>query len=381
MRVLHITPEAPGRCSGGKLAVRQTLLSLVGNGYEVDYVGPEIEDQEACSLYSNIYALEPSNNVLLRIYDTFHRNTNRRYRSWLKLDLNFGTYDAVVMEFTKLDYVLKKIPKECLIVRVHNVEADYSDKNFQYNKTLTNYLDKVFSGMREKLIVKEAQKLIVLTDKDKKRLEELYQVPDEKMVIVPICIEERRSSKRAEPQKGTVNMILTGSLWFGPNYEGIKWFIENVYTKLDIPKTLIIAGAKPNEELVERVKGMEGVSLIDSPDSMEPFFSKSDIAITPVFDGAGMKVKVAEALSYGLPVVGTDHAFEGYHIEHKINSYRANRPEEFIQSINHFYNLSIEEKIKMKTNSYELFQKCYSQQRSSQLFGQVLCQYQRKEIL
>lgn len=372
MKILQIAPEAPGKYSGGKLVIRQTLLSLVGNGYEVDYVGPEIEDQEVAALYSHRYFLEPSNNIPLRIYDTLWGNTNRRYRSWLKLNLDFSCYDAIVLEFTKLDYVLKRIPEEKLVVRVHNVEADYSKNNYRYHKTLFNYIDKILSRRREKRIVGAASKLLVLTEKDRNRLEELYHVPDQRIKTVPVCIEEKEFFQSTIPGDRAVNMILTGSLWYGPNYEGIKWFLEHVYQKLKISKKLIIAGARPNAELIEMVKNMEDIRLVNSPKSMDPFFRQSDLAIAPIFDGAGMKVKVAEALSYGLPVVGTMHAFEGYQIEHQANSYCGNQPEEFIQSIQHFARLSTEQRQQMKRNSHQLFIQYYSQQRSTELFQQVL---------
>lgn len=372
MRALQITPEAPGRFSGGKIGVRQTLLSLVGNGYQVDYVGPEIEDDELKSLYSTVYILEPGNNVLLRIYDTLHHNTNKRYRSWLKLELDLENYDAIIMDFTKLDYVLDKIPGERVVVRVHNVESDYSLKNYLYHKSIFNYLDKVFSGIREKRIVHEVSKLAVLTEKDKKRLKELYTVPDEKMAIVPVCIPGKNNQVALASKDDTVNMILAGSLWFGPNYEGIKWFLEAVYTKLTIPKKVIIAGSRPNDELKEMIKKFADVVLVDSPEIMEPYFLQADLAIAPVFDGAGMKVKVAEALSYGLPVLGTGHAFEGYSIQHGVNSYCGDTAEEFAECIYHFYQLNVEKRLKMKEESRKLFDECYSQEKSNELFGNLL---------
>ena len=372
MRILQISPEAPGTHSGGQLVIRQTLLSLTGNGWEVDYVGPDIQDPQIRALYARLYVLEPSNRVLLRVYDTLHGNTNQRYRSWKKLDLDFDSYDAIIMEFTKLDYVLERVPKDRLFVRVHNVEADFSLKNFRYNRTINNYIDKTLSPKREKKIVKEAAKLIVLTDRDRSRLRELYQLPDEKIIIIPVCVEGRGDGGREPSQEKTVKMILTGSLWFGPNYEGIKWFLEHVFAVLDIPCSLTIAGARPNEELVGMIKDRKNITLVDSPESMEPYFRRSDLAVTPIFDGAGMKVKVAEALSYGLPVVGTSHAFEGYRIEHGLNSYHADKPEEFVESIRHFYSLSPEEKTEIKRNSYRLFMECYSQERSCEQFRQVL---------
>lgn len=371
MRILHITPEAPGRSSGGKIGIKQTALSLIQNGHIVDYVGPELIDKEICALYNSLYILEPSNNLFLRFYDTFHMNTNRRYRSWMKLELDYSVYDVFVMDFTKLNYVLKKIPNNRLIVRVHNVEADYSFYNYQYRKNPINFLDRVFAKKREKEIVYRARSLIVLTEKDKMRLCELYGVPAYKMEVVPVCIPEPEVLEREDDSK-RVKMILNGSLWFGPNYEGIKWFLEEVYKRLDIPKSLIIAGANPNTELVELVKHLQDVTLISSPESMAPYFQQANIAIAPVFDGAGMKVKVAEALSFGLPVVGTSHAFEGYDITDGLNSYRADDVEQFIRSIRKYYELNEESRAILRRNSYELFRRNYSQSYSDQAFQQIL---------
>lgn len=372
MRILQITPEAPGRFSGGKLGVRQTALSLIQNGHIVDYIGPQIDDEELSSLYNCIYILEPSHNVPLRIYDTLHMNTNSRYRAWLKLNLDYSCYDAIVMDFTKLNYVLKRIPKDRLIVRVHNVEADYSLKNYNYCKNIYNFIDKLFAGKREKQIVKHSKCLLVLTEKDKKRINELYGVSMEKMRILPVCVQEQPTKRECINDLETVRMIVNGTLWFGPNYEGIKWFLDHVYNRLEFPKHLIIAGANPNEELIEKIRYIPHVSLVNTPSSMEPYFLQSDIAIAPVFDGAGMKVKVAEALSFGLPVVGTTHAFEGYEITHGVNSFCADVAEEFINCIRQYCELSSENKNQLKKDSLYLFENHYSQICSNHIFQGVL---------
>ena len=94
MKLLQITPEPPSLMSGGGIVIKQTLLSLVENNYSVDYIGPEIEDNSLAELYDTTYYLSPSNNIFLRIFDTLFMNTNRRYRSWLKLCIDFSAYDA-----------------------------------------------------------------------------------------------------------------------------------------------------------------------------------------------------------------------------------------------------------------------------------------------
>ena len=166
-------------------------------------------------------------------------------------------------------------------------------------------------------------------------------------------------------------MLITGSLWFGPNYDGIKWFIQNCYSKIIVKTQLVIAGYKPNPELKE-LANIYDIDVIDSPIDMEPYFKAADIAIAPVFDGAGMKVKVAEALSYGLPVVGTTHAFTGYDIVEGKNSWCTDTEQGFIDAIVNYSNMSEENKKNMGKEAYRLYEDKYSQNVSTHMMKNII---------
>lgn len=375
MRVLQITIQAPGSRSGGEIGVRQTLLSLKGNGYEVDYIGPEIEDDAIRALYSHVFELEAGHNTLLRIWDTLHGNTNQRYRSWLKFSkvFDFSKYDAIVMDFTKLDYVLEQVPVDKVIVRAHNVEADYSARNYEFHKSFSNYLDSRFAPRREAAILRKIKHLVVLTDKDVARFAELYDLSGMNVVVDPVCIEAPEnvffmSSDEHKP----CTILLTGSLWFGPNYEGVKWFLQDVYPKLAFEKRVIIAGAHPNDELKAMASKLPDCEIIDTPPMMEPYFREADFYIAPVFDGAGMKVKVAEAMSYGLPVIGTEHAFIGYDITGTDGLYQCTDAAAFAEAANEVAAWQDEARIRVRTDIRKLFEKRYSMKTSCDIFSRMV---------
>ena len=105
---------------------------------------------------------------------------------------------------------------------------------------------------------------------------------------------------------------------------------------------------------------------------MAPYFYNAELYIAPIFDGAGMKVKVAEAMSYALPVVGTSHAFEGYVIQHGNNSYIADTIDAFEKSILDYYHLDEKQRYDMRLSSLQLFQSHYSLKRSADLFGKLI---------
>lgn len=375
MKILHIAPEAPSTTSGGGIVIKQTLLSLVNNQHELDYVGPNIIDSSIAKLYHRTYYLTPSSNLLLRIYDTLFMNTNLRYRAWKRLNLDLELYDAVVMDFTKLHYVLNRLSGKYLIVRIHNVEHDYSRTNLKHHPSFKNLLDFCFSGRREQLIASRADVLIALTDKDKNRFCNLYHIPKQKVSVTPVCISPRSNNFQLSQEHNSpmpLRILITGSLWFGANYEGIRWFIASVYHELSVPRTLCIAGSHPNPELKNLLKSDESISLIDTPTDMQSYFQEADLFIAPIFDGAGMKVKVAEALSYALPVIGTSHALEGYTIVHGKNSYLADSAEDFIKYIQEYGNLDHSSQLKFRQSALELFQKHYSIEKSTRDFQHIL---------
>ena len=373
MEILHITPVAPGNLSGGEIGVRQTLLSISGGDNAVDYMGPDIGDKELESLYRKVMILPPNNNLFLRIYDALHLKTNQRYRAWRNYHIDYDKYDAVVLDFTRQHYVLERISSEKLVVRVHNVERDYAYNNLKHKKSPVNFVEYLFAGSREAILAEKAARLIVLTSYDKARLRALYGIPEKKIEIIPVCINGIDSNRhKLKGKKRPFTMILNGSLWFGPNYEGIKWFLSNVYPHLNFRKYLIIAGSKPNRELKEIIKGDHTIQLVDTPPSMAPYLELADMAIAPIFDGAGMKVKVAEALSYQLPVLGTPHAFVGYEIKDGINSYIAETAESFVEKITLFQGLSQREREKVSRAAYALYKDCYSQLASTRMFRSVI---------
>lgn len=55
-----------------------------------------------------------------------------------------------------------------------------------------------------------------------------------------------------------------------------------------------------------------GVKLLGYVDRIEAFYETVDVVVAPMLMGSGLKMKVAEALSFGMPVIGTRLGFEGF---------------------------------------------------------------------
>ena len=75
-------------------------------------------------------------------------------------------------------------------------------------------------------------------------------------------------------------------------------------------KTCIVG--KGFEKLKRELERAGKVEVVGGVDALAEWYRNAHFVVAPIFDGSGMKTKVAEALMYGKKVVGTPEAFSGY---------------------------------------------------------------------
>jgi glycosyltransferase involved in cell wall biosynthesis len=90
------------------------------------------------------------------------------------------------------------------------------------------------------------------------------------------------------------------------NVKSVKWFFKEVYPKLNHNLSICVVG-KINEHIPE----LPNVTKMHFVEDLNRVYSESRVAICPMFSGSGLKIKVVEALSFGLPVVCNPRGIDG----------------------------------------------------------------------
>lgn len=280
------------------------------------------------------------------------------------MDFDFAGYDLIYIDFTKMDYAIKDIKKSgyngTIIVRAHNVEADFFRVNFMSRKNVMTFLKYIVAKPRERYMVRAADCIFAITEQDRERLTELYGISRDKIELCPVGINippQEKEFKTEISQK--LRCLITGTLSFGPNVDAIMWFIDKVYPNVKDIADITVAGYKPNGEL-NRKCGENGIRLVDTPETMRPLFEEAEMICAPIFDGGGMKVKIAEAMSYGLPIVTTKHGAIGYDLVDGENSFIADSPEKFTKAIRTYYAFEPDERKELLTREWKLYCEKYS---------------------
>jgi glycosyltransferase involved in cell wall biosynthesis len=117
----------------------------------------------------------------------------------------------------------------------------------------------------------------------------------------------------APEQPGPPRLLFTGTMSYLPNHQGIVWFAREVWplVRRELPGALLdVVGKGPPPEVGE-LDGREGIAVHGFVDSMSPFFGRTQVVVVPILAGAGIRVKIVEAMSAGRAIVSTSLGCEG----------------------------------------------------------------------
>lgn len=205
--------------------------------------------------------------------------------------------------------VLKRqIPDVEVTTFFHNVEARFFWGSWLLLKTLHAFGVLVANTLAERKSVKFSDKIVCLNDRDSRLLRRLYRRGATH--IAPMVLEDKLSRVFSQIMRQTPEdfVLFVGGTFYA-NKAGIEWFVREVSPRIDLPVCIVGRGFESMRTELE-VPGK--VVVVGAVDSLADWYHRAKFVIAPIFDGSGMKTKVAEALMYGKKIVGTSEAFAGY---------------------------------------------------------------------
>jgi glycosyltransferase involved in cell wall biosynthesis len=136
----------------------------------------------------------------------------------------------------------------------------------------------------------------------------------------------------------TADLYFVGGYSHHPNQEALEWLVNEIHPRIRAKRpdiVLHLIGEIP--EIVAPRYARDGVVVHGHVASLQPFLGRCRIALAPLLSGAGVKGKVNEAMSYGVPVVATPVAAEGMFLVDGQNALIAAGAEEFSSAVLRLY--------------------------------------------
>ena len=122
-------------------------------------------------------------------------------------------------------------------------------------------------------------------------------------------------SEDAYSSQREIRLLIVGNMSWYPTVSGTVWFIDNVYSKLlesNSMLNLYVVGGNPPMELIRNAEKYEGIKVTGFVDDLDWYYRNCDIAVVPIFEGTGAKIKVLEAVGNHIPCVISQFAAKDY---------------------------------------------------------------------
>ncbi len=187
-----------------------------------------------------------------------------------------------------------------LVCDMHDIYADLLPQGPEYEEARKQ------EALTQRIVGKYADKIGVISKLDLAKLVN-DGIDASKMNWAPVGVNVREA-----PHTNNFGnkVVFVGNMFYGPNYDAAKLISSTIAprVKKHIPDaSFILVGNAP-----EDLKGLANIELVGPKDNLSRQFSDAALGLAPLTSGSGMKVKMLEYASHGLPVVGTTVAASGY---------------------------------------------------------------------
>lgn len=243
--------------------------------------------------------------------------------------------DIIILEWTQIGLYEKYIRRLFPNIPTLIIEVDVSflslwRKYEAENRILIKYLKKsAFNRLRSRELecLIDADTVIVNNRKDLILLQENGIF--ENVIELPPYFQSFLNCKYTGRLK---DIVFYGAMSRPENWRSAIWFIENVWPMLDTSELrFVIVGSNPPAELLKY--SSDHIILTGFVEDISPYFQNSLCFVAPLVLGAGIKVKIIEAMSAGIPVLTNHIGIEGINAVNGEHYFHCEKPQEYVDII------------------------------------------------
>jgi glycosyltransferase involved in cell wall biosynthesis len=297
----------------------------------------------AVPVYNHITALGAFKNLFER--ESYHvtRFISKKFAAKLVEILRGGHFDIIQLEtvfLTPYIPIIRQYTNAPIVLRSHNVEHEIWKRvaevtDFFPKRWYLNFLNKKLRRF-ELENTKACDILLPITERDQ-RIFRLLGYRGQS-VVTPVGLHSHDYKPNPESFDKPVSLGFIGALDWMPNQEGLKWFLEKVWSQIaaqeptDKPKFELHIAGRNAPAWLKNLK-MPNVVFHGEVADAQQFMNQHSVAIVPLFSGSGIRVKILEAMMLGRVVLTTSIGMEGIPANDGEEILIANSDYDFVEKI------------------------------------------------
>lgn len=340
-KVLYYMPDNPLKGKGGNLTRCNQMLTYFQkncNTLDVTFIFSMDWDEESEQAFnlkypdlnlkifqfkmskSNLFKYLINDKIPKELNKAFNKNTldltTPYFRGLFKKEIQDNHYDIVMISYSTWGNIIDDIQGPYFILDTHDFmtlqyKINYEDRlDFDIGKLFQNEMN----------VLKKYNEIWTYS------IEEQYifdQFTNSNVKLVPVSFPVN-SKDLAAPIKYSVLYVASDNQH---NVNSIQWFINRVLPLLGNVKIYIVG------KICSKIQDEENIVKLGPVNDLDAIYKQSKITICPMLTGTGVKIKVLESLSYGLPVVTTRRGVDGLVNKSQNGCLIANEEKEFARYI------------------------------------------------
>jgi len=232
--------------------------------------------------------------------------------------------------------IIRKYSKAKVAMRAHNVEFEIwqriaDNTNFLPKKWYLNHLTKKLKRYEIDQL-HNYDMMVAITKRDLNFFKKLGY--NNNGIVTPIGLDIRDYHPNNKTFQKEPSLSFIGALDWMPNYEGLMWFLDNVWHQLveRFPNLKFHIAGRHTPASLMNLK-MKNVTVYGEIPDASKFINAHSIMVVPLLSGGGMRAKILEGMAHGKVVLSTSLGLEGIDAQHKKDVLIADTPNAIIENI------------------------------------------------
>lgn len=274
-----------------------------------------------CGVFSNYQRL-----ILERLIYDFYKNNS--------------SPDIIILQWTQSVLLIKRIKQFFPNSKIIAIEEDvvylaYERKKMYAHNFITKKIWEYKYNRVKKMEIEALQcaDIIFVNNMKDKKLLLLESIKKDNVLQGPIFYDNYEDIKRNVKNR---NIIYFGAMRRKENYLSASWIIEKILPLVDeLDVNLLIVGG--GSDRLKRQNNAR-VQVLGYVEDLRPIFSECLCFVAPLVLGAGIKVKILEAFSAGIPVLTNHIGIEGINATDGKEYFHCEEPKEYAERIKYLVN-------------------------------------------